>query len=513
MAIAFAVSIAAPFIGAARIWSDGWEPTGDVATIGLRARDAWTADAPLVGQPTTGDSYASVPSHHPGPIEYWIMGPFVRLLGPRGGVLGASAAINSAALFGSLLLCLRRGGPLPFALLSVGLACLVWALGAASLADAMNSELTVYPMVLTVIAAWAVVERDPLGLPIFIPAASVSAQLHVAAAAFVAGPVIVVAVVCAMQRRQGIPRGAAVAGLVVAAACWLPVAIHEATEPSNVVALWRTISAPHTRVGLAFSLDRLIGAVAPVPLFARRSGATGFVHEVASPLLAGGALILGIWGSVLLRTRLVRGPRRHVSFGALVLITVVIAAVGWAGIPPLAAFRPDGARWLWVGTTLVWVSFAWSVAAHAPRRWQPAIRAWVVPVGAAVALGVLGAALLQPGVAERRDGEAMAATRSVAEQVQSHVQRGTYRVVLDGSLAGLTVGPGVVYLLESEGYRITFDDESATAAFGAQRATEGQSVDGTLTMTTAETGGEGSEVAVANVRRGSSRASVRVLLS
>ncbi|MEO6988686.1 MAG: hypothetical protein ABI239_08555, partial [Aquihabitans sp.] len=100
-----------PFASAILLASDGWVATGDVAIIGIRSYDAWTTDAPLVGQPTTGEEAVGVESSHPGPIENWIAGPFVRTLGPQLGLLVGIAAINGAALGVTLWLAFRRGGP------------------------------------------------------------------------------------------------------------------------------------------------------------------------------------------------------------------------------------------------------------------------------------------------------------------------------------------------------------------------------------------------------------------
>src|SRR6478735_4445251 len=95
---AIAVFALLPIAAASRAVADGWQPTGDVATIGLRSLDAWTSQAPLVGQPTTGEEYSGVPSNHPGPIANWVMGPVMRVLGPQAGILVGVAIINGAAI-------------------------------------------------------------------------------------------------------------------------------------------------------------------------------------------------------------------------------------------------------------------------------------------------------------------------------------------------------------------------------------------------------------------------------
>lgn len=504
-------AVLVPFLVALLVLADGWQPTGDVATIGLRSRDAWTSDAPLVGQPTTGDNYADAASNHPGPIEYWLVGPFTRLLGPRVGLIVAVAVINAAALVATVWLAWRRGGSFLLALLAVGLASLLWSLGAASLVDPMNSEVAVYAMVLTVLAAWAVLEGDSASLPILVIAASVTAQVHVSGVAFVAVPVGAAALV--LIRRRGRPfsyRILAISG-ALAVVCWLPVALQELAGPSNLAALWTTLTTEHARVGLAFSLERLVGAVAPIPLFAHRTGPIQFAEDVAAPLVFVGAVVLGGWAAIIWRGEVLSRPRRSARLAVLIGLTLLVNVLVSAGNPPLAAYRADGARWLWAGSLLVWVSLGWSSVLRSPRAWRPAIRAWFLPVGAVVAVGVLGAAMVQPHPAGRRDRAAMRATRSLSDQVQANVEPGTYRVVLDGPLASFTIGPGVVLLLESEGYETVFDRSALTAGFGDRSGSE-DPVDGTLTIRAGSSGGSGSgqEVARVEIGDGSTATSVTV---
>lgn len=508
------VAAAAPLLVAALVLADGWEPTGDVATIGVRSLDSWTGDAPLTGQPTTGDNYADAASFHPGPVEYWLVGPFVRTLGPRAGLVVAVAVVNAAALASMLWLAWRRGGAFLLATLAVSTACLVWSLGAGSLVDPMNSELAVYLMVLSVVAAWAVIDGDAAALPIFVVAASVTAQVHVSGVAFVAVPAVAVVLTLARTRCRTVARSVLAVSAAIAVLCWLPVVIQEVAGPSNVGALWSTLTTPHPRIGIAFALERIVGAVAPVPLFAHRSGPIGFARDVAAPALCAGAVLLGGWVAIVWRGQVLGRAPRSTRLAALVGMTLLVNTLVWAGNPPLAAFRADGARWLWVGSLLVWTSLSWSSVLRAPRAWRPALRSWFLPTACVVALGILGAAVLQAEPAGRRDREAMLATRSLADQVRANVEPGRYRVVLDGPLASFTVGPGVVFLLEADGYDTVFDEGALAAGFG-DRSGAGGEVDGTLTIDVDGDGDPlaGREVARADVGSGARRSTVRVGLA
>ena len=360
-----------PIASALMAASSGWQATGDTAVIGLRARDAWTSDAPLLGVPTTGDRSFGTPSNNPGPIEYWTLGATVRVFGPQAGLILGIAAINAGALVGVAWLAFRRGGTELLALTSAAMAGLVWTLGAVSLWDPFNSEVTTYPMLLALFAAWSIVVGDLRVLPVLVAAATVAAQVHVAGAAFVA-PLVTVAVVSvlvvARRRPKAIRRDAAHlwgAG-ALALLLWAPVIASElGSGPSNAAALWRTATVDRPRIGLAFMLERLYAAVAPIPAFLHRSD---FLAD-ASPLqVLLAALIVGGAGALALRLRTAR-PGGTIPW-LVSLITLAMLSSVWVGgrQPPLAAFRADGTRWLWIVSLGIWVALAWAMRATAFDR-------------------------------------------------------------------------------------------------------------------------------------------------
>ena len=65
----------------------GWRPLGDDATIAIGAWRALSLHPPLLGQLTsaTGGSNAS----DPGPLEYWLLGPFTHLDAGQGVLIGS----------------------------------------------------------------------------------------------------------------------------------------------------------------------------------------------------------------------------------------------------------------------------------------------------------------------------------------------------------------------------------------------------------------------------------------
>lgn len=81
VALLLVLALAAPF-GASMAKARGldWTPTGDEALITLRVREVFSTNPPLIGQPSTADHYSEVdPPHHPGPIQFYLLAPFVKV--------------------------------------------------------------------------------------------------------------------------------------------------------------------------------------------------------------------------------------------------------------------------------------------------------------------------------------------------------------------------------------------------------------------------------------------------
>ncbi|MGN6696293.1 MAG: hypothetical protein ACTHN0_19100, partial [Aquihabitans sp.] len=303
-----------PVAAASRAVADGWQPTGDVATIGLRSLDAWTSQAPLVGQPTTGEEYSGIPSNHPGPIANWTIGPFMRVLGPQAGILVGVAVINGAAIGAALWLAFRRGGPNLLLIVGTLLALLIWSICPGCLFDSYNSEVPTFPIIAAALAAWAILLRDLRIVPLFAVAASYGAQPHVAGATLVAPMVVIVAIGLIAQWRKHPERVRAErrwllvgAGLLVL--CWIPPILQELAGPSNVSALLRTRGAGGPAVGLAFVGELVATAVAPIPIFARTTGAYGFLVPRGAIGVILAALVIGGGGSLALDQRIRAGRR------------------------------------------------------------------------------------------------------------------------------------------------------------------------------------------------------------
>lgn len=474
-----------PAISGVLLAADGWVATGDAAIIGIRSHDAWTADAPLVGQPTTGREVSGVDSFHPGPLENWMIGPFIRTLGPQLGLLVGVAAINGGALGTAAWLAFRRGGPTLLALTATATALLVHALGTPSLTDPFNSELPTYPTLLAALAAWSVLQRDLVALPILVVAASVAIQAHVVGG-FTVLPLVVAAagsLVIRLRRRPalwGRVRGPVLVALALGSLCWLPPLAQELSAgPSNVAALLRTAGAPGFRLGPAYSAERVVTAIAPVPLFARPSGAFGFLEDRSVLGVFAAALIVGIGGSAAVRdwSRGRKGPAR---FWALAAVALVTSAFGALRSPPVAAFRVDTSRWLWTTGLLVWLSSIWSGWSHAPSDLRRQVHRFAPAAAASVALALLASVVATSGTDRGRDHRYVASVEELSVAVRNELPSGRYHLVMSGTKSVVVVGPGLAYALVADGYELTVDGGPFGVRFGGDRSGSSAAVDGTI---------------------------------
>ena len=83
VAVAMLALVLLPFVVAlVRAFSDGWIASGDEANIATRALDVFSHHPPLTGLPSTSNLYGDlIATHHPGPIEFYLLAVPLRVLG------------------------------------------------------------------------------------------------------------------------------------------------------------------------------------------------------------------------------------------------------------------------------------------------------------------------------------------------------------------------------------------------------------------------------------------------
>lgn len=149
-----------------------WIPTTDWARIELAVRDVGTADTPLVG------AYSRFGWDHPGPLMFYAMAPFYRLVAPEHGLLFATAVTNLLFTLALVLVVLRY--PLARALIVLAAFALYQrGVGVADLTDPWNPSVSLMPFALYLLLCVEVAEgRRSWPLPAAVAVASFVGQSH-----------------------------------------------------------------------------------------------------------------------------------------------------------------------------------------------------------------------------------------------------------------------------------------------------------------------------------------------
>lgn len=409
---AFVVAGVAPLANALGAVIRGWVPYGDEAIIATRARDFGTTLTPLLGMPST---FAAVSSHNPtqpGPLQFWALGPFCRLLGPAAGVLVGTAVINGLSIVGvgvvAYRVCGRRA-----ALVGLGIALTLILLvnGPTFSFEPVNSIAPVLPLMFTLTLAWAVASGSLRSLPLLVLSGSFTVQADLE---FV-GVVLIVTVwavgALALQRRHrpterrgttsAVPAGAGrgqswlrsrdvpkpvVATVVVGGLCWAgPLTEAVRNGGGNLWEIWLTFISPGRSLALAGAGRGLGGVLDLPPLFVRNSSIAVQWERGLDPTALITVLALGyLWWRA--RTSGLPSAPRLVSAAAVTAIAVAANAYRL----PVEPFTANHLMFVRGAGGFVWFAVlagALEVTAVVKIRW------WPIP---AVAAGIAALAIDLP---------------------------------------------------------------------------------------------------------------------
>ncbi|MEZ5183082.1 MAG: hypothetical protein R2702_14615 [Acidimicrobiales bacterium] len=479
-----------PLLSAAIVLLQGWRPTGDNALIGLRVHDVLSGHPPLIGQPTTGENFGSgIETSHPGPIEFYLVAPFVLVLGPAVGLALGAAAINAGALVAIGWLAHRRGGTSLLAVGSLGALAMAHSLGGNLLHDPVSSNVGSFVALALLYASWSVIAGDLRVAPLFVALASFSLQDHLTYLG-TGTPVVVVALAAGVwwARRiagrggSGWLRRSIASSVVVGLVLWLPVLLDELVGSANVNAIFRTFTGKRTPgEGAAFAAGRVAEALAPVPIFARRVAPLGYLHTPAlHEWLLGIAVLAWIVVAGVLFAR-----RADVARAAMALVSVLaLVAGGYSAVklPVGAGIQGSNLRWMWTASAFGWTTAAWTVWPLLPAFWRRVVRG---PAAVVLGLALLASVVSVVGsveLATDRDGAAMEGTDALIREVEAKLPKGTYRVTYEGGSAVVSVGPALVHDLEQRGDAVFMDVGPFTRAYADHREFDGQRVDGTIVI-------------------------------
>jgi hypothetical protein len=352
-----------------------WYPVLDLAQIELRVRDVGTGDAPLLG--LSGRLYGfDEQGSHPGPLSFWLLWPFYKLLGSSSWALHAATAIlNVIAIGVALWLAQRRGGRAVMLGVGAALAVLAQAYGVEKLTGPWNPYMPVFWWVVFLLAVWSVLCGDLPVLVIAMFAGSLCAQTHVPYLGLVFGLLGCVSVALAVVtlrsgdarhdvRRVG--RWGALSGATLVV-LWLPPLIEQAThDPGNVSILMETFRHPVSEpIGLGrAAVEIWLSHLSVFELTRERAP----VEPAADGAWASGLFVLGLWAAAAVDTW-----RRRLHEPSLWRLHLVVTAALAFGLVSLS--RINGGvwdylvLWAWGTTAMVVVATVWTAWTAATARW------------------------------------------------------------------------------------------------------------------------------------------------
>lgn len=303
----------APAVALAQFLPD-WAPTSDNAFIALRAFDVGTSRTPLTGQPSFSAYYGGdedVHVDHPGAVHFYVLAPFVRMLGTTVGMLLVSALVAGGTALMVVWVVLRQLGSRAAVVSCAVMALVMFTRGAGSLTNPLSSSFSGYLLLGAAVLVWALLCGDDRLLPLTAGVVSFGAQVHLAV-----GPTMVFLALTALGAvvvvwwRQGIGHdhavrrraarlGAVSVGLVVL--LWAPVVSQQlfGNHP-NLSALWRYMADSNREdLGASVAIHQLVNVLGWPPLLGRTQ-LTGFelLREPArstwlSAAVTVGGLVLG----------------------------------------------------------------------------------------------------------------------------------------------------------------------------------------------------------------------------
>ena len=409
----------------------GFYPVNDDAYTAMSSWDLYTGHWPLQGAHSTSASITGVEVHHPGPLVFYLMAPFL-LLG-KGGIplVVGQAAISAGCALAALAVARRLGGVAMSSAVAVA-----WLLTAVQLGDGLFARpFNPYPPVLVLplllLSTWGVLlERYTMLLP-WVFALSLSTQPHLGNVplAVVLIALVLVTGYVRWWRRREVPwplRGwrrdaaerhhrqfAAAAGLAVV--LWLPSLIELFIDrPNNLQQVIRYLDADSTappigvRTSGPFVLD-LAGGMQHTHREALDI-AFGHPHPLTAGLLIGLVIAIAIVVVPWLGRRW--DPRRARALGwwvVLLDLSLLVFAVGLGRLVPLSLVSYEyvqvPAVWSLASATLVLEIWWYLRLLHASGRFGVRTPSWSAPSAGAV-LGVLAVLLAASAVALPRDDEA-----------------------------------------------------------------------------------------------------------
>lgn len=501
-----AACVLTPFVASALQVGPGWMPVGDTAIIVTRARDVFTRDTPLLGQPSTAGDRVGSQVHHPGPLEFWVIAGGQKVLDRPATGLIVVAAVNAMAALTAVWWLRRLGGLEVLALASPLVVGLLWSMRGDVLVDPLNPFAALVPFtgyVISLVAAasgrrWAWASAVVLG--------SYAAQAHLTITGLVGAAAVVALGHCLGRwlldrRRRGtttqpsfdpiagshrdgslLAPGVVAVGLLLV--CWAgPIVEAVRNGGGNVVALASTGAALDTQtIGGRGAVDRAVQGLDLRTMWSGRGLDAPTLGAPATPaqrLTVGALWLMGAVAALACRRRAPAiGLALAVSTAVVVTGTLLMTRIPESFFNTIAV---GNFAWLRPAAALLWgATLAALAAAAAPlvrgrvgRLLPPA----AVAIAAALALGSVVSAIRHPPALSAE----AAYTRALSDQLDAELVRdGAYVMDVGRQMSENELAHGVLHELVRRGFDIRVDGYAQS--YGEMRSRPPEASLGTLVV-------------------------------
>ena len=414
-----------------RTMARGWRPLSDDANIAIGAWRSLSLHPPLVGVLT--DATGQLASY-PGPLELWLLGPFVHLDPGQGALLG-SAVLCAAVLSVAVAVLAKSAGVWAGVVFSLCIADLALVMPTPFVDPVWNPDFGFFWFLAFLGVAFAVGMGNLRYLALLVFIGSVTVDSHLMYLPSIVVVAVLVVISGFLLRRPTNYRWLLwTAGVTVV--CWAPTLIQEFTSsrPNLSLLLKGGITAPHQKTqGFLYGLRALSRAASPLPIWASPRPITAWAASGdfyrRDPLVALVALV--IVGIAVYAWR--RGHRELLSLCLVSLGASVGLVYLFAHIPDSYLFSFVWVNMpVWVVGVCLWVTLGYAAVTvwrdyrvAAPSRMA---HAWA-RLGALVLIGLAGAAatfvaLFPYGGQFVLDWQGTARVNKMAAEIEARVPRG-----------------------------------------------------------------------------------------
>lgn len=338
-----------------------WMPGGDVALMTIRSYDALTSRLPLVGQPSTSGFYGGMQRHafHPGPMQFYMAAPLVRLLGGAPGMLVVSVFVTASSALVAVWALFRQLGAYAGVVAAVVMSLVMFTTGSSTLFNPISSNISGYPLLCGAVLVYCLFCGDDRLLPLAVLFLSFAGQAHLAVGPSVGILALVAVVGLALTWwRAGIRHDAAVRGhalrwgggsLGMALALWSPVIYQEFNgEPGNITALVRfTTDGGRSQLGYGSALRQLAHALGLPPLLGRwQLSGIDLIEPVPLITWVSAVGVLAVLAAAWARWR--RSRPRQAALVVMVPVLMLSGLVTGSSVPDsLERVRRSFYHWVW----------------------------------------------------------------------------------------------------------------------------------------------------------------------